>query len=157
MYSRFSAEIPTFLVAGHETTATLLSWILYRLCLRADVQSALRAECLENPLPTSAQGNEPLDQMELTAFDKLPLLDAVIRETLRLHAPVSDTVRSAIKDDILPLSKPFVAVNGKVQDTVPISQGDTVVVPVAIINRSEELWGPDAKEWKFVLFLRRMS
>jgi hypothetical protein len=143
-------EIPTFLVAGHETTSTLLSWILYRLSLHLDVQCALRAECRENPLPTLSHGNDPFDQDELNAFDQLPLLDAIIRETLRLHSPVPAVVRYAMKDDVLPLNKSFVDVKGEVRNSVPISKGDTIVVSSLIVQRSEELWGPDAKEWKSV-------
>jgi cytochrome P450 len=144
-------------VAGHETTATLLSWILYRLCLNPDVQSALRAECRANPLSTDIHGNDPFTQDELTMFDKLPLLDAVVRETLRLDAPVTGTGRAAAKDDLIPLSKPFVDVNGVMRDAVPVSKGDSVLIPIVLVNRSEELWGADAKEWKRVLFFRFCS
>jgi cytochrome P450 len=105
--------------------------------------------------------NDPLDQDELGALEKLPVLDSVVRETLRLHSPASNTVRSAVKDDMLPLSKPFVDVNGEVRDAVPVSKGNGVVIPIQLVNRSEELWGPDAKEFRFILlfspFLCRLT
>jgi cytochrome P450 len=81
------------------------------------VQTRLRAELRANPLPTAASGNEPLSQEELTAFDKLPLLDAVVRETLRLHAPVPSSVRMATKDDVIPLAKPFTDLRGVERDS----------------------------------------
>jgi hypothetical protein len=37
-------EIPTFLVAGHETTSTVLSWALYELSLSSALQASLREE-----------------------------------------------------------------------------------------------------------------
>jgi cytochrome P450 len=114
----FPLEIPTFLVAGHETTSTLLSWIIFRLSQQPEVATALREECHTNPLPKYAQGNSPLTTDELSAMDHLPLLDAIVREALRLHAPVTQTVRRAMKDDILPLAKPFIDGQGEVHNTV---------------------------------------
>ena len=52
---------------------------------------------------------------ELNAF---PYLEAVIRETLRLHAPVSATVRIANKDDVIPLERPYVDTKGNVCDHI---------------------------------------
>jgi cytochrome P450 len=95
-----------------------MSWIFFRLALHPEVATALREECRSNPLPKDAHGNAPLTSDELNAMDRLPILDAVIRETLRLHSPVAQTVRCAVKDDILPLSKPFVDRQGEVQDHI---------------------------------------
>lgn len=48
----------------------------------------------------------------------LPYLDMVIREALRVHAPVPRSMRVAMKDDMIPLSAPFTDRNGNVQDHV---------------------------------------
>ena len=48
----------------------------------------------------------------------LPYLDAVVRETLRIHAPVPATTRVAVQDDILPLSTPVQDKNGKMLDSI---------------------------------------
>jgi cytochrome P450 len=109
------AEIPTFLLAGHETTSSLLSWILFELAANPGTQARLRAECRTLSLPA---GGAPLDADVLAALDKLPLLDAVVRETLRLHAPAASTLRTAQRDDILPLSRPFVDTKGVEQTTI---------------------------------------
>jgi cytochrome P450 len=109
------AEIPTFLLAGHETTSSLLSWILFELAANPDTQARLRAECRKLSLPT---GGAPRDADRLAALDKLPQLDAVVRETLRLHAPAASTLRTAQQDDILPLSRPFVDTKGVEQTTI---------------------------------------
>lgn len=42
----------------------------------------------------------------------LPYLDMVVRETLRLHAPVASTMRVATRDDVIPLNKPFIGQDG---------------------------------------------
>ncbi len=51
-------------------------------------------------------------------LNALPYLDSIVRETLRVHAPVPSTMRMAIKDDILPLGTPFVDRNGTVRDSI---------------------------------------
>ena len=61
------------------------------------------------------QSGEEIPYDELSA---LPYLDAVIREMLRIHAPVPMTARVAMKDDVIPLSKPFVDRYGKTQDVI---------------------------------------
>ena len=49
----------------------------------------------------------------------LSYLDAVVREVLRLHAPVPSTFREAVVDDVLPLNTPIVDRRGKVHDFIP--------------------------------------
>lgn len=84
------------------------TWALYALSLRPDIQAKLRKE-----LFTIQTDNPSMDEL-----NSLPYLDAVIRETLRVHAPVPATIRVAIKDDIVPLGKPFVDKKGRVRDTI---------------------------------------
>jgi hypothetical protein len=135
-------------VAGHETTSTLLTWIIYELALHPDVQAALRTECRGSPLPMHPEGNAPLVADELTALDKLPLLDAVVRETLRLDAPVTNTDRVPIHDVVLPLAEPVRDAHGELRDSVFVNKGTALQIPIALVNRLEVLWGPDAKQWK---------
>ncbi|MEB3242394.1 MAG: cytochrome P450 [Cyanobacteriota bacterium] len=71
-------ELLTLLVAGHETTATALSWALYWLAVLPEVQDRLRRELVE----ASAAAQGPLD---LNALLRLPYLQAVCNETLRIQ------------------------------------------------------------------------
>ncbi|KAH7907839.1 cytochrome P450 [Hygrophoropsis aurantiaca] len=132
------AQVPTFLVAGHETTSTATTWALFALTQHPEVQAKLREELL------SLESDTP-SMDELSA---LPYLDGVVRETLRVHSPVPSTIRVAMKDDILPLDTPFTDKNGQVQTEIKVSKGDTIFIPILAVNRSEALWGPDAKEFK---------
>ena len=52
-------------------------------------------------------------------LNSLPYLDAVVRETLRLHSPVPFTIRVAMQDDCLPLSEPFVDRKGVTRHELP--------------------------------------
>ena len=48
----------------------------------------------------------------------LPYLDMVVKETLRLHAPVPMTDRAAMKDDVIPLSKAYRDRKGRVCNSI---------------------------------------
>ena len=48
-------------------------------------------------------------------LNALPYLDAVLREVLRLYAPVPNTVRVATRDDVIPVSKPFMDRYNRIQ------------------------------------------
>ena len=72
----------TFVLAGMDTTSNALSRTLQILAEHPDVQEKLRAEILE------AQRGDSSD-IHHDDLVKLPYLDAVCRETLRLYAPVT--------------------------------------------------------------------
>ena len=67
-------ELMTLLVAGHETTATALTWAMYWIHSFSEVKQTLLAE-----LDSNADDNNPLQLI------KLPYLSAVCNETLRIH------------------------------------------------------------------------
>ena len=69
---------------------------------------------LRNELLTVGTDNPTMDEL-----NSLPYLDAVVRETLRIHAPVGSTVRVATQDDILPLGEPIKDKYGRMMDGIP--------------------------------------
>ncbi|OCH88173.1 cytochrome P450 [Obba rivulosa] len=79
------SQVPTFLVADHETTSSGTTWRPYALTQAPEVQRKLREELftLDTDTPTVHELNS------------LPYLDAVVRDMLRVHAPVPDTLRQA--------------------------------------------------------------
>ncbi|KII85490.1 hypothetical protein PLICRDRAFT_56724 [Plicaturopsis crispa FD-325 SS-3] len=132
------AQIPTFFVAGHETTSAAVTWALYQLTQSPDVQARLRAEL--RAVPT-----ELPDMDELNA---LPYLDNVVREVMRVQAPVVHSMRTAMRDDVIPLARPFVDRKGVERHEIRISKGESIVIPILVLNRSKEIWGEDAAEFK---------
>jgi cytochrome P450 len=78
-------ELVTMLLAGHETTATALSWAFALILSHAQVAERLQAE-----LEGARLGDGTLD---LAALPKLAYVDAVIKEALRLRPILPDVVR----------------------------------------------------------------
>jgi cytochrome P450 len=101
-------------------------------------------------LPSESSGNTPLTSEQATALDRLPLLDAVLRETLRMYAPVQSSMRVATRDTSVPVAKPFVDAKGTMHDSIQMSEGDMFFLGNYLINRTPELFGADAGEWKYV-------
>ncbi|KAH9917917.1 cytochrome P450 [Epithele typhae] len=131
------AQIPTFLIAGHETTNTSTSWCLSSLSTHPEIQSRLREELFS--LDTESPTMEDLNA--------LPLLDRVVRETLRLHAVVTFSSRIAVHDDVLPLSTPIVDADGKTLQEIPVKAGQRIFIPILTLHTLKDLWGPDALEF----------
>jgi cytochrome P450 len=75
-------ELMTLLFAGHETTAVALAWAMYWLHKCPETQTRLREELATLPPDASAD-----------AVARLPYLDAVSNETLRLYPIVPVVMR----------------------------------------------------------------
>jgi cytochrome P450 len=88
--------------------STAVSWTLFALACHPAVQAKLRAE-----LRTC-----PTDSPTMEQLNALPYLEGVVRESLRLYAPVSGTVRISMHDAEIPLQKPFTDKRGVLQSTV---------------------------------------
>ncbi|KAG6909595.1 hypothetical protein DXG01_016634 [Tephrocybe rancida] len=131
-------EVPTFLVAGHETTSTATTWALFAISQDAAVQTKLREELL----------TVDTDSPTMDDLNALPYLDMVVRETLRIHAPVPSTIREATQDDILPLNEPFTDRKGVVHHGIRVRKGQTIQIPILAMNRNKQIWGEDAKEFR---------
>jgi cytochrome P450 len=132
------AQIPTFLIAGHETTSITMTWALYALTQNKDAQTKLREEV------SSLSTDEP----SMDDLNGLHYLDFVVRETLRLYPPVPSVTREAMKDDCIPLSKPFTDTKGMVRNEIRIRKGQSVMIPICLINRDKSIWGEDSTEFK---------
>ncbi|PCH37082.1 cytochrome P450 [Wolfiporia cocos MD-104 SS10] len=132
------SQIPTFLSAGHETTSNATTWCMYALSQARDIQEKLRTELLAVPTDTPT-----MDELQA-----LPYLDAVVRETMRVYAPVPATVRVAMKDDVIPLNTAYTDINGNEHDEIEIEEGIQIDIPIVALHRSKELWGDDALEFK---------
>ncbi|KAH8692250.1 putative cytochrome P450 monooxygenase [Talaromyces proteolyticus] len=119
-------QMLTFLAAGHETTASALTWACYLLCQYPDVQNRLRQE-IHDTIPSS---NSPITWTQLEA---MPLLNGVCQEVLRLYPTVPNTVREAVRDTVVA--------------GVSVPRGTMITLSPYAINRSPHFWGDTGAEF----------
>jgi cytochrome P450 len=107
-------QLFNFLLAGFETTATAISWLLYNIAAQPNLQLLLKDE-----LKVTAKAND--DALKQPSF-----LQLAIKESLRLYAPVWSTARVAVNDDII---------GGKL-----IKAKSVVVVNSYALHRHKSFW-----------------
>jgi cytochrome P450 len=126
--AQLADELLTILMAGHETTSNMLTWTLYRLSLHPEVTRRLLAE-----LQGVLGGRSPT----VEDIPRLPYLDAVFKETMRLHPPVWILDRMAEADDVL--------------GGCLVKKGTTVITSPYLTHRHPGLWrnpeGFDPDRW----------
>jgi len=139
------AQMRTILLAGHETSATSLCWVLFELARHPDVQSRLRKEIRDTEAAIHARGGG--SDFTASDLDGMPYLNAVLKESMRLHPAVYHNYRFAARDDVLPLSKPITTTTGEVISKLPIPKGLKVILSIAGYQRNKEVFGEDADEY----------
>lgn len=82
--AEISGNVFTMLLGGEDTTANTIAWALHYLCERPDVQAALAAE-VDRVYPS------PGDLADPARLDRLPYVEAVANETMRLK-PVAPLI-----------------------------------------------------------------
>lgn len=71
-------------MAGQHTSSATSSWILLELAARPDVQKDLYDEQVAH----FGQPDGTFRELEYDEIKSLPVMDSIIRETLRIHAPI---------------------------------------------------------------------
>jgi cytochrome P450 len=89
----YASEVLDHLYAGFETSGITLTYLTHEMSLNPALQAKLRAELLTlktpivyPPPPKSGDEDHPLPNYK--ELDALPLLHAILLETLRLHAAI---------------------------------------------------------------------
>jgi cytochrome P450/NADPH-cytochrome P450 reductase len=116
----------TFLIAGHETTSGLLSFTFYYLLKNPAAYDRAQQEV------DDLVGKDPITVDHLT---KLPYLNAVLRESLRLQ-PTAPSIGITAKEDTV--------VGGKYS----VKAGQPLVVLLPMIHRDPVAYGEDAEEFR---------
>lgn len=110
-------EVMTIFMAGHETTATALSWTWYLLGQNPDVEVRLRQEItqvLAGRLPTFQD------------VTKLVYTRMVLEESMRLYPPIWAISRTATQDDEI--------------DGYRIPRGSVVMMGIYSMHRHQQYW-----------------
>ncbi len=87
--SEIRDQVRSLIAAGYDTTASALSWLVYALGTNPAARRALREQVGD----TIGDGVPTVDSLR-----SMPLVDGVVRETLRLWPPGTISVRHAAED-----------------------------------------------------------
>ncbi|KAJ2914416.1 hypothetical protein MD484_g5991, partial [Candolleomyces efflorescens] len=137
------AQVSSITFAAMDTTSNAMARILSILGQHPEVQGKLRAE-----LHDAFSKLNGRDELDYDTLSSLPYLDAVVKETLRVYAPLPFIVRESVRDAVLPLQKPIPSEEGKPVDSVFVPKGSKLMLSLLSCNTDPDIWGPDAREWK---------
>jgi len=110
-------EITTLVVAGHETTASMLNWTWYLLGHHPEAEQRLHAEI-------DAKADEPVPSLD--SMEELHYGNLVLQEALRLYPPVWVISRRTIGPDTL--------------GGYAVPAGTDVFISPYFIHRHPEFW-----------------
>lgn len=110
-------EVITMFIAGHETTATALTWTYYALDRHREVELRLHDE-LDGAL---GPGSVTLEDL-----DRIPYARMVIEETMRLYPTVPQVARQALGED---------DING-----VKVTKGAIINMNIWLAHRDPRVW-----------------
>ncbi|MGN6723116.1 MAG: cytochrome P450 [Marmoricola sp.] len=114
--AQIRAELFVFALAGHDTTATTLTYSLWQLGLHPEIQDRVAAE-------VRALGERPLTVEDAAS---LGYTSQVLHEALRLCPPAAGVGRMAMRDVII--------------DGYLVPEGSNIVVGIYAVHRDPELW-----------------
>ncbi|MEZ4629831.1 MAG: cytochrome P450 [Deinococcales bacterium] len=127
-------EAMTLFLAGHETTATSLTWLSYLLCKHPEVYQKLQQEIDEVLAGCRVTYND---------LEKLPYTRMVIDEALRLYPPAWIIGRQPIADDTLPSG-------------IKVSKGQDISISPYVLHHHPQLW-PEPERFLPERFLEKPS
>jgi len=134
------SQLLNILLAGRDTTASLLGWLFFILARHPNHYAKLRAAILEAFGPYSAA---PDDVITYTSLKNCQYLQHCLNEALRLYAVVPFNSRRAVRDTTIPRGG---GPDG--QSKIFVRKGEQVDYSVHIMHRRKDLWGEDADEFR---------
>ncbi|XP_062995330.1 cytochrome P450 4B1-like [Elgaria multicarinata webbii] len=113
------AEVDTFMFAGHDTTASGISWLLHAMAQHPEHQERCREEIKE------LLGDR--EDIQWDDLSKMTYTTMCIKESLRLYSPIPIVSRQ--------LSKPITFFDGR---TLP--EGSVVSVAIHCVHKNSSVW-----------------
>lgn len=130
---RIRSELLNILLAGRDTTASLLSNVWWTLSKRPDIWKKLQEEL-------AVLAGQPPSYDQLKEFK---YLRAILNESLRLYPVVPANAREAVVDTTLPLGG---GPDGRAPIFVP--KGQVVTWSAYAMHRRKDFYGEDSEEFR---------
>ena len=127
------------MLAGRDTTSTVLTWFFWLLSSHPSVEEAIRREILGVLAKRGVNEGESCEgDVVLFSYEEvkgMSYLHAALCESMRLYPPIPLDTKIASGDDILP-------------DGTAISKGWFLIYNIYSMGRMESIWGRDFMEFK---------
>lgn len=114
------------LIAGVETTASTLQFLIKLLARYPEYQERVRQE--------RSLKEQELGQLSIHDLIEMPCLDALVKETLRLYAPAPAVLRHVKEKFIL--------------NEIPVNPGTLIIFSPLVTHQLKAVWGDDATEFR---------
>ncbi|KAF9475902.1 cytochrome P450 monooxygenase pc-3 [Pholiota conissans] len=125
-------ELINLLVAGRDTTGSLLTFSFYMLTEHPEIEQRLREEIFEKVGPAGVPTYENMREMKF--------MRAFLNEVLRLYPPVPADARTSK----VPVTLPPI---GPEHTSFYVPKNAPVVYSIIYMHRRTDLWGPDALQF----------
>jgi len=132
-------EIKTFVLAGHETSASMLTWALHELVSAPEKMERLRAEGRPVFGDCRGKGGLPAANPSRAALDTLEYTVGALKEALRKYSVVPVVTRECVQDDVL--------------GGCAVPRGTTVIIVMQGVHHREDIW-PEPMEFKPERFMQ---
>ena len=132
------SQLLNILLAGRDTTASLLGYLFHTLARHPEIYDKLRAKIIDD----FGTYNLP-SEITFVTLKNCQYLQHTINETLRLYPVVPVNSRMALKDTTVPRGG---GPDG--QSPVFVKKGQQVDYSVYVMQRRKDFWGEDADEFK---------
>lgn len=113
-------EIKTFLLAGHDTTATWCYWAFFALCKYPDVQEKVFQDVNKH------SPEEKTSDIPMRSIKKMSYFNAFMNEVLRLYPPIGMIIRYNEKEENL--------------KGVIVPAGTRLIIPIHLLHRHPNYW-----------------
>jgi cytochrome P450 len=116
-------EVLGLILAGFDTSSSVLSWFIYFVSKKPEIQQKMKEELKEHGITKETS----LDNFDLV--DKCQYIECVMKETLRLAPLVFGTLRTLLNDTNI--------------DGIELRKGDTVTSTFALMQHDPRYWKLD--------------
>ncbi|EMD38955.1 hypothetical protein CERSUDRAFT_72211 [Gelatoporia subvermispora B] len=123
--AELTAQMATITIAGHDTTATTLTWLFYELAKNPEYQAKMRTEIRAVRSSVTARGEDSFSQEDLDSMTYC----------------------------MAGLKYPVVSKTGELIHEVPVQAGQQIYTSFCAYNRLPQVWGTNADVWDPTRFL----
>ncbi|KAF9066297.1 cytochrome P450 [Rhodocollybia butyracea] len=134
-FTTYYSSRTMYRLAGHETSAITVDFILLNLAQNPKIQRKLQQEIRTIP------------SLDYNSIVGLEYLEAVVKEGLRLHPVEGLTERMALQDDVIPLKHAIHTESGEIVSSFAVKAGQVLRVPWFVLNINKQVWGNNASEF----------